>query len=126
MTTHRSLTMLAAAAALLIATAAWAERPKLSPGLVARGQSAYAVHCAACHGPRGFGDGEACAALETRPRNFAKDEFRNGRQPAEAFATLSNGLAGTDMRSYAGIDEEERWGLSYYVLILRTAGKNAP
>jgi mono/diheme cytochrome c family protein len=36
----------------------------------------YTARCAACHGPRGAGDGPAAAALQPHPRSFRDPEWQ--------------------------------------------------
>jgi mono/diheme cytochrome c family protein len=117
--------ILVAGAAIVLATAAGAAAPKKTPELVAKGQSSYATNCAACHGDSGKGDGVAGAALDPKPRNLVSGKFEKGTAPAQVFDTLSKGIEGTTMVGYGHLPEEERWGLTYYVLGLRggKAGK---
>ncbi len=116
---------LAAAAAILAAGGARAaEAPKKTPDLVAKGKASYATNCASCHGERGLGDGVAAAALNPKPRNLVTGRFENGAKPAQVFATLEKGIAGTSMAPFGHLPADERWGLAYYVLDLR-GGKTA-
>ena len=63
---------------LVWAGTAMAAPPPQSPELLAKGKSAFTVNCVPCHGEKGDGTGPAAAALEPKPRNFAKDEFKKG------------------------------------------------
>ncbi len=110
-----------AAATLLTATTARAAEPKKTPELVAKGKASYETNCAACHGPKGLGDGEAGAALDPKPRNFAKDKFKKGDKPAQIHAMLKAGIDGSTMVSFGHLPDDELWGLTYYVLDLRAA-----
>ena len=120
---HRFIGASIVTAAVLFASGARAEKPRLNPALVGEGRIAYRAHCVDCHGEAGRGDGAACEALQVRPRNFALETFDKGRKPAEVFATVTAGT-GQAMRSFAELTEEERWGVSYYVLILRASGRS--
>jgi mono/diheme cytochrome c family protein len=122
MTMTRTTPILAAAAALLLASTARAADPKKTPELVARGKASYETNCAACHGPKGLGDGEAGAALDPKPRNLVKDKFKKGTKPAEVHAMLKAGIDGSTMVSFGHLPDEELWALTYYALDLR-AGK---
>ncbi len=55
---------------------------------LAEGQVVYDTNCQACHGESGRGDGPIAAALDPRPRDFSRDEFR--------FDTNDDGRTGTD------------------------------
>ncbi len=110
---------LAAAAALLFATAARAEAPKKTPELIQKGKASFATYCASCHGPGGKGDGAAAAALNPKPRNLVSDPLKNGAKPAQVFGTLEKGVPGTAMIPFKHLPEEERWAIAYYVADLR-------
>jgi mono/diheme cytochrome c family protein len=123
MTKSRIATFLAAAAALLLASGAGAAEPKKTPELLAKGKASYETNCAACHGAKGLGDGEAGAALDPKPRNLVKDKFKKGTKPAELHAMLTKGIDGTTMVAFSHLPDDELWGLSYYVLELRAGAK---
>jgi cytochrome c oxidase cbb3-type subunit 2 len=55
---------------------------------VAAGKAKYDMFCASCHGPAGKGDGPVGAALNPKPRDFSKGDFK--------FDTDKDGKAGTD------------------------------
>jgi mono/diheme cytochrome c family protein len=114
------------AVVLASGSAAFAAQPPVSKELVEKGKSLFNTNCAACHGPKGAGDGPAAVALNPKPRNYATDTFKNGDKPENVFKTISEGLTGTPMVSFAHLPEEDRWALAYYVLELRNAGKPAP
>ena len=40
------------------------------------GKAVYEVNCSSCHGMAGKGDGPISAALNPRPRDFSKGEFK--------------------------------------------------
>lgn len=114
--------LLAAAAALLFALSARAAEPKKTPELVAKGKASYETNCAACHGAKGLGDGEAGAALDPKPRNLVADKYKKGVKPAQVHEMLKAGIDGTTMVSFAHLPDDELWGLTYYLLDLRAAG----
>jgi mono/diheme cytochrome c family protein len=123
---EKTLVSMAAAVAVLLAPAARAgEPPKKTPQLVEKGRASFALNCAACHGAKGEGDGAAAAALNPKPRNFATEPFKNGSGVAQVFETLDKGSPGTAMIAFKHLSEEERWGLAYYVLELKSARKGA-
>lgn len=107
---------------LVWAGTAMAAPPPQSPELLAKGKSAFTVNCVPCHGEKGDGTGPAAAALEPKPRNFAKDEFKKGAKPEQVFETLTKGIEGTAMAPFAHLPEEDRWALVYAVLELRGPG----
>lgn len=113
----------------LIAAALWATLASADPGsskeLLAKGKASFEINCASCHGSKGLGDGVAAIALNPKPRNYVKDAFKNGDKPEDVFKTLKEGLRNTPMVSFAHLSEQERWGLAYYVLELRAAGRPA-
>lgn len=99
------------------ASSAWAA-PPASPELIAKGKATYTTTCVACHGEKGDGAGPAAVALTPKPRNFS-EAFKNGDTPDVVMKTLGEGIAGSAMVSFAMLPEDERWGLTYYVLELR-------
>jgi len=94
-----------------------------SPALIEKGKTAYTTNCVTCHGDKGDGNGPAGAVMNPKPRNFAADKFKKGDKPEQVFATLTKGLEGTSMAGYSYLSDEDRWGLTYYVLSLRKGGK---
>jgi mono/diheme cytochrome c family protein len=93
--------------------------PSSSPEMVEVGRKSFATNCAVCHGDKGLGDGVAAAGLNPKPRNLAKDPFKNGASKDKIFETISKGLNGTTMRGFPELSEKERWSLVYFVLSLR-------
>lgn len=98
-----------------------------SKELVAKGkelfQSPDKGGCLRCHGENGRGDGsEAGTHMDDwdnpiLPADLTKGwKYKNGTSVKEIFITLSTGLNGTPMSSFADVlSEEERWALAYYV-----------
>jgi mono/diheme cytochrome c family protein len=95
-----------------------------SPELVALGRTTYETECAACHGAAGDGLGTAAYLLYPRPRDFTTGQFRlistwDGVPTDEdLFRTISRGMPGSAMPSWAHLSEETRWGLVHYVKTL--------
>jgi cytochrome c oxidase cbb3-type subunit 2 len=98
--------------------------PKATAELLARGKELYAqAKCFECHGDGGKGDGPAAAELADdlgfpiRPADFTKGQFKGGGDVRDVFRTMTTGLDGTPMPSFAdSMKEDERWAISYYVL----------
>ncbi|MFB6372711.1 MAG: cytochrome c, partial [Bradymonadaceae bacterium] len=42
-------------------------------------------------------------------------EWTNGTSPLNIFNTLTNGIEGSAMASYATLSEQKRWALTHYV-----------
>jgi len=123
MTKSRIATLLATAAALLVATTARASEPKKTPELVAKGKVSYETNCAACHGAKGLGDGEAGAALDPKPRNLVKEKYKKGDKPGQIHEMLKAGIDGSTMVSFSHLPDDELWALTYYVIDLRKGAK---
>jgi cytochrome c oxidase cbb3-type subunit 2 len=100
--------------------------PRASAELVERGKDLYrAARCSQCHGEDGKGDGESAAELTDdlkfpiRPADFTRSQFKGGSTVRDIFRTMTLGLDGSPMPSFAdSMSEEERWAISYYVLSL--------
>lgn len=95
---------------------------------VSRGQVLYEKNCAVCHGVSGDGKGEAAYLLQPKPRKFRAGKFRlvtsQNLEPTrkDVFQTITNGMPGTPMPSWAHLPEPERWALADYVLRLHRDG----
>jgi cytochrome c oxidase cbb3-type subunit 2 len=105
----------------LVATA-----PPARAEIIARGRDLYAsAKCWECHGEHGRGDGPSAAQLKDdldrpiRPTDLTRGQLKGGTHVADVFRTMTNGLDGTPMPSFADtMTDEERWAISYYVLSL--------
>lgn len=90
---------------------------------IAAGKKVYTRHCWPCHGEDGGGDGPAAEILEPRPRNFVSALFKlrttsTGNLPIDEdmFKTITNGMPGSAMPSFANLlNEDERWQVIYYL-----------
>jgi hypothetical protein len=61
------------------------------------------MDCAPCHGLDGKGDGPAAASLNPKPRDYhATTGWVNGRLLSDMFKTVSQGITGSAMVSFAG------------------------
>lgn len=92
-------------------------------GSIAAGKKVYTRHCWPCHGEEGAGDGPAAEILEPRPRNFVSALFKlrttsTGNLPVDEdmFKTITRGMPGSAMPSFANLlKEEEIWQVIYYL-----------
>ena len=102
--------------------------PSANAKLVALGKSKYEeAGCAQCHGPDGKGDGPSAKDLKDdwrnpiSPSDLTLKPFKSGSSPEDLYRTISTGLNGTPMPSYAGaFSPKERWALVSYILSIAT------
>jgi cytochrome c oxidase cbb3-type subunit 2 len=98
--------------------------PEATPELLARGKDLYVkAKCSECHGDGGKGDGPSAdeltddAGFKIVPADFTRGQLKGGANVRDIFRTMTTGLDGTPMPSFAdSMTEEERWAISYYVL----------
>ena len=98
--------------------------PPATPELLARGKQLYVkAKCWECHGDAGRGDGPSADQLKDdfkfpiRPADFTKGQFKGGSHVTDIYRTMTLGLDGTPMPSFAdSMNDEERWAISYFVL----------
>ncbi len=94
-----------------------------SEALVAKGRELYKKHkCSDCHGTSGRGDGRLAESLMDAWKHavFVHDitnpnYFKAGYEPEDIYRTLSTGLDGTPMNSFAHLSEEDRWALVHFI-----------
>lgn len=92
-----------------------------SEELMALGKKVYEKECAACHGLDGRGEGPAAYLLYPKPRDFVSAQYRIvstwERLPTDRdlFVTISRGIPGSAMPSWAHLSEETRWALIHYI-----------
>ena len=102
------------------------DAPKATPLLIARGKDLYQkAKCFQCHGKSGKGDGESAPDLmddlkfPIRPTDLTRGQLKGGSTARDIYRTMTLGLDGTPMPSFAdALSDEERWAVSYYVLSL--------
>lgn len=80
-----------------------------------RGAQLYSSRCAGCHGAAGAGDGPAGQGLEPAPSNFRDSVRMAQRSLYGLYNTISLGVVGTGMSSYAQLSDEDRWALAFFV-----------
>ncbi|MBI2964461.1 MAG: c-type cytochrome [Deltaproteobacteria bacterium] len=111
----------------LLPALAMAGSAPTSPEALALGKQVFAKQCAACHGAEGRGDGEAAYLLYPRPRNFRPGKFRlvstwdGVPTDDDLFLTISRGMPGSAMPSWAHLPEATRWALVAHVKSLADA-----
>jgi cytochrome c oxidase cbb3-type subunit I/II len=103
-------------------------QPSPSPNLITLGKSLYTESgCNQCHGGEGKGDGPSANELKDEagnriaPTDLTLKPFKSGPSPGDLYRTISTGLNGTPMPSYADVlTPKERWEVVYYVLSIAT------
>src|SRR5690348_9989835 len=98
-------------------------KPEVTPQLIEHGKAVYAQNCAACHGIKGDGNGDAAAFLAPKPRNFVEAKYRlrstpTGQLPTDVdlFRSVSMGMGGTPMPAWKHIlNDDERWAVVEYI-----------
>ena len=90
-----------------------AGRPSLD-----RAKELYVQSCTVCHGENGDADTERARALQPPPINFRDADIRAKLSPHRVYNTLTFGISGTSMASFASLSPEDRWSLAFYVLSL--------
>ena len=129
----RSLTVVAAAAALIAGAgtmAAWAQgewkapadqknvknplaAKKSDPKLLADAKKLAEQNCVTCHGPGGKGDGPAAAALPPpKPADWTSAKVAS-ETDGELFWKMSNGRGA--MPPWKHLPEDQRWSLVNYI-----------
>lgn len=102
------------------------EPPTPSAEQIARGRDVWkTAKCWECHGDTGQGDGEKAPDLEDDfgfpipPANLTTGQFKSGPDVKDIFRTITTGLSGTPMPSFAdSMSETDRWALAWFVLSL--------
>lgn len=79
------------------------------------GEVLYTHHCMACHGATGKGDGANASFLAPKPTNFTHAARYKTRSMLGLYNTISIGVSGTAMKSFAHFTEQDRWDLAFYV-----------
>lgn len=92
--------------------------PKRWPD-IQNGKALYNLHCQACHGPQGKGNGAMAQGLEPAPTNFHHPEKAQGLSPFQAYNTIRLGVEGTSMRAFNELSDDEVWDLAFYVISMQ-------
>ena len=102
--------------------------PSPNAELIAFGKRMYIdAGCNQCHGSDGKGDGTSAKELKDdrgepiSPTDLTLKPFKSGPNPEDLYRTISTGLNGTPMPSYADVlTPKERWSLVSYILSIAT------
>lgn len=101
------------------------------------GKRLYRRKCVFCHGSNGEGDGAVSRYVFPRPRDLSLGLYKIHSTPTgglptdqDLFDTLTRGLPGTTMPSWANLTEADRWNLVAYTKTLSarfaTEGQRVP
>jgi putative copper resistance protein D len=82
-----------------------------SVATVAAGARTFSANCVACHGPSGYGDGPAAAALPVKPADLARQHVGH-HSDGTFFWWIGHGKGKDAMPAFADLlDEQQRWEL---------------
>jgi high-affinity iron transporter len=96
---------------------------------LAAGERLYTQHCAACHGPRGMGDGPAGKGMKPPPPALGSADVMRDVPPALMYRIVTVGIAGTQMVGWGDkLTADERWSIVSWLNGLRgpEAGGRGP
>ncbi|MCI5072630.1 cytochrome c [bacterium] len=91
--------------------------PKKVPSLE-KGKKVYATICAQCHGDRGDANTAVSQTFKVKPTAFSDPNIVDRLSPFQMANTIKDGVEATNMPSFAGINEQERWAVANYILFL--------
>jgi len=83
-----------------------------TPEGIQQGNALFQLHCAHCHGARGEGG---------RGADLTTGRYRRGGTDAQLYATIRNGIPGTEMPVVNATDDEV-WKMAAFVKKIGTAG----
>lgn len=110
----------------LPASPKWLRDPALTRAHATTGKILFNNVCATCHGTNADGKGPTAPALKdmwglpSPPADLRQPHLRCGDNPADIFRTLTTGLSGTSMLSFAqALTEDQRWDIVAYISTIR-------
>jgi len=98
----------------LLASNSISVAPKAIPDRTA-GAALFQSECATCHGVVGKGDGPAGVALDPRPIAFTDGARAAERSLFALYQAVTQGVAGTGMKPFPQLTDEQRWALAFTV-----------
>lgn len=94
--------------------------PRQAPDL-RKGAALFDAQCASCHGATGHGDGPAAKGMDPAPANFHDASRMRGRSIYGLYNTLTLGVAGTPMRAFKELSDDDRWALAMLASTMRAS-----
>ena len=91
--------------------------PNTQPDIEA-GALIYAEKCAACHGPKGLGDGELANGLAFAPAPLGDPNFARAADPLEWYRAVTIGNLDRLMPGFVSLTDPQRWDVVGYALSL--------
>lgn len=95
--------------------------PRQAPNLAGAARL-FEAQCAGCHGASGHGDGPLGRRLDPAPADFHDARRMDQRSLYALYNTVTLGVAGTAMRGYKDLSDDERWTLVFHLATLRHGG----
>lgn len=86
-----------------------------SPPDLKRARVLYEENCSNCHGLNGRGDGADAKGMEPPPIAFTDLARARQRSVFALYQVVTQGLEGTEMKSFGHLPDEDRWALALYV-----------
>ena len=87
------------------------------------GRKLFAVSCAPCHGRNG--EGGQSQAEGVRPPDLTRGVFKAGRQDADLFRVITDGVPGTEMAPFRSLGDDQIWRLVSFIRSLHRTGEQA-
>jgi mono/diheme cytochrome c family protein len=127
-----AVTVLAAAGVIVFVQGDWTrglndavglrDPEPVTPAAIANGRALYRVHCIACHGARGRGDGPSGVGLDPPPADLVLHVPQH--TDGELFYMISRGMPNSAMPAWRPLlTDRERWDIVHY---LSELGAGAP
>ena len=91
---------------------------------VQQGATIFAQNCAACHGPKGLGDGPQSMQLPVTVPGIGLPAVARQASPAEWFKMVSQGNLDRFMPPFVGaLSDQQRWDVVAYAFTLHTTAQ---